>query len=293
MDQTFQTTGQGVPQTYPAPTVVGGATPVSVVCTPSSGSVFPLGKSPVTCVAADSQNRSDRCSFMVTVQTVPMLTATRFVAFGDSITEGALASCPGTSSLGYFNLQDDLKFLKASVNVPTSYPTKLQTLLRNRYSTQQPTVLNEGVGGETVEGGVARLPGVLDVDAPHALLLQEGVNNLSGGGSASAVVNGLRTMIRQARGRGIPVLLGTLLPEREGACRAYTPAAIAPTNDQIRVMAAAEGAVIVDLYQVFNGMTGTLLGPDGLHPNESGYQAIAQTYFDTIRERLEGSPIQR
>ena len=44
----------------------------------------------------------------------------------------------------------------------------------------------------------------------------------------------------------------------------------------------AEGAILVDLYQAFEGQTDTLLGPDGLHPNDAGYQLISQTFFEAI-----------
>jgi lysophospholipase L1-like esterase len=251
-----------------------------------------MGRTQVRCVAADAQNRSDVCTFSVTVQAVPQLSASRFVAFGDSITEGAFSPCAPTSSFGALSADEDLRLIIASVNNPLSYPTKLQTQLRSRYTTQSPTVINEGFGGEKAEDGVKRLPGILSADRPQALLLQEGINSLHAGDSTSVVVDALRTMVRQARGFGIPVLLGTLLPERPGACRAFAVTAIPPTNDQIRVMAATEGAQVVDLYQVFNGKTDTLLGPDGLHPNEAGYDAIAQAFYDTIRQTLEGVPIQ-
>jgi lysophospholipase L1-like esterase len=250
-----------------------------------------MGRSQVNCTASDSQSHADSCTFSVTVQAVPQLSASKMVAFGDSITAGALSPCPsGSSSFEAFSLQTDLRLIVASIDVATAYPAKLQTLLRSRYATQLPTVLNEGVGGEKVQDGANRLPSILEIDRPQALLLQEGINNINGGAPASDVVNGLRTMIRQARGFGIPVLLGTLLPERPGACRAFAVNDIPPANTQIRALAASEGAFLVDLYQTFDGKTSTLLGPDGLHPNEAGYDAIAQTFFDAVRQTLEGVP---
>ena len=58
-------------------------------------------------------------------------------------------------------------------------------------------------------------------------------------------------------------------------------------------MAAAEGSVLVDLYQGFAGQTDTLLGPDGLHPSEGGYQKIAEMFYDAIRQRLEALTLRR
>ena len=42
-------------------------TAVSVVCTPPSGSVFPVGVSEVTCIATDGSQNADTCTFLVAV----------------------------------------------------------------------------------------------------------------------------------------------------------------------------------------------------------------------------------
>ena len=128
---------------------------------------------------------------------------------------------------------------------------------------------------------------------PEVLLLLEGVNDLNGGTDATLamVVSGLQSMVRMARGRGVVVFLGTLLPQRPGGFRAFAPDAIVPANDLIRDMARAEGAELVDLYQAFDGQVDTLIGGDGLHPNEAGYQQMAETFFAAIRARLEMPPI--
>src|SRR5262249_49461353 len=39
----------------------------SVLCTPPSGSTFPIGTNPVTCTASDSAGNTASCSFQVTV----------------------------------------------------------------------------------------------------------------------------------------------------------------------------------------------------------------------------------
>jgi lysophospholipase L1-like esterase len=106
-----------------------------------------------------------------------------------------------------------------------------------------------------------------------------------------AIVEDFRTMIRDARGRGVRVFLGTILPERPDACRAgdfcdgvYDTVA---TNAKLRALASAEGATLVDLYAAFDGQTSALLSLDGLHPNEAGYSKMAETFFNAIRQQLE------
>jgi lysophospholipase L1-like esterase len=272
--------------TYPQATVLGGAPPMSTLCAPASAASFPIGPTVVTCTVTDAQSRTDACTFTVTVELPPRISATRFVVFGDSMSDGVLGFAP---------------FALGDPGPAVGYAFKLRTLLVDRYTAQTISVTDEGVGGETVirhspssrSVGVERLPGVLNRDAPEVLLLLEGVNDLNGGDddTLAAVMNGLRSMVRLARGRGITVFLGTLLPQRPGGFRAFSPGAIVPANNLIRSIAASEGAVLVDLFQAFDGQTATLLGPDGLHPNDAGYQKMAETFFTAIRARLEVPPV--
>jgi lysophospholipase L1-like esterase len=261
---------------YPAPAVIGGAAPVAMTCSPASPSTFPIGSTNVTCSAVDALSRRDACSFAVIVTAPPRISATRFVAFGDSISDGVLGLAP--KAVG-------------DPGPPVGYAFKLRTLLANRYTAQTVSMTDEGRPAETVMEGVTRLPGVLTRDQPEVLLLLEGVNDLNGGGDSAipTVKAGLTTMVREARGRGLAVFLATLLPERPPGepPRAKAPASIPPANAEIRAVAAREGATLVDLFAAFDGQTGTLIGPDGLHPNDAGYQKMAEVFFDAIRGRLE------
>ena len=282
---------------YPAPVASGGQAPLTTTCSPSSGSSFSVGTTIVSCTTVDGLHRTASCSFPVTVLKVPQLSATNYLAFGDSITEGQIDTpCPGQGATTLREALQGLRGLERIVDPARSYPTKLLALLNGRYAGQNITMFNAGLGGETVEQGMARLPGVLTTQKPQVLLLQEGANDMTGIAFGvppytvmSTVVNGLRAMIREARGRGILVFVGTLLPQRAGACRAYAPEYIAPANDLIRVMVAAEGAgvTLVDLYNAFGGVADDLLSPDGLHPNDAGYQRMAQDFFENIQQRLE------
>ena len=98
-------------------------------------------------------------------------------------------------------------------------------------------------------------------------------------------------MIQEARSRNITVLAGTLLPERPGGCRAFDfeqdHEDIIQANLQLRRMIGTEGAILVDLYEAFNGETAMLIGEDGLHPSAAGYRRIAEEFFTAIRRHLE------
>ena len=290
---------------YPAPTVTGGTTPVTTTCTPPSGSNFPVGSTNVSCTARDADQRASSCTFAVNVTRPPQLSATKFLAFGDSITSGKLATdCPfggGATGCraqmlseqrgGWFN---DLLNLTPRFGEESSaaYPRALQSMLASRYVAQSFVVTNEGNSGELVADGKTRLTQSLNANLPQVLLLQEGANDMTGGRPPiDTIVNDFRAMIRDARGRGVQVFLGTLLPQREGACRAYDYCDgvndVVTLNSRLRTLAASEGAVLVDLYQTFDGQTATWLGLDGLHPNEAGYQKMADVFFSAVTQALE------
>jgi lysophospholipase L1-like esterase len=279
---------------YDKPRVTGGAQPIETGCTPTVGASFDIGTTTVSCTTVDAEQRSASCSFDVTV-VVPTLPVTSFVAFGDSITWGSNGMCvrrfEGDPTSWAFQ---DLQSLWANVNPPSAaYPGVLESLLHRRYRLQSFSVVNEGLPGEAVTNvnTFPRFVTALDTHRPEVLLLQEGVNDVhapaSRRPSPTQIAEALGAMVREAKGRDIPVFLGTLLPERDGACRAFAPERIAPANVQIRAMAAREGAVLVDLYQGFVGQEATLLDQDGLHPSVAGYRRIAEMFFDRIRDALE------
>ena len=295
-------TGDPAVVNYPAPTVNGGTTPVTTSCLPSSGSRFPVGTTKANCTARDSSDRTASCTFAVTVTKVPQLGATRFVAFGDSITAGVIAtSCPAgggvncsvsTSTMSAAQHRFELQKIFANLEETTAaYPRALQTRLAARYAAQSISIANEGVPGEFVVDGKRRLAGTLG-GSPQALLLLEGANDMNQSRPPTdAIVEDLRVMVREGRGRGMTVLVATLLPQRQTACRGYDFCdGVNDTfvlNAKIRTMVASESATLVDLYPSFDGQTNTLLGLDGLHPNEAGYQKMADLFFQVIQQTLE------
>jgi lysophospholipase L1-like esterase len=271
--------GQPPTVSFDTPAPANGTPPVRVSCVPGSGTQFPNGVTTVTCEATDARARRASCSFLVTVTPVPQLQKTTFLAFGDSITEGLFP------------------FL-ITPNPPGSYPAVLQSLLRTRYTAQADSivVLDEGLGGQRAADPdeFPRFRDALNRDNAGAVLLMEGANDLNNGAAAGdavaaipALVSGLRAMVREARGRGLPVFVATLAPQRAGGPKAGAPGAVVPANDQIRSMVAAEGAVLVDVYQAFGGVPDPWIGSDGLHPSRVGLEKIAQTFYDILRARFE------
>jgi len=199
----------------------------------------------------------------------PTITRTRFLAFGDSVTAGTTSPAV-TRAL--------------SAGLPQSYPFKLQSLLGARYTTQTVSVFNEGLPLEEAADGVRRLPGLLRSASPDVVILLEGANDLVSSSVVSRTLGYLNTMARDARFAGARVVLCTLPPQRPGGFRANDPTAVASYNAGIRDLARGEGAILVDLSRE---MDLGLIGVDGLHPTEAGYDRMAQIFFAMTRTQFE------
>lgn len=270
--------GQPTPVTFDVPAAQNGQAPVTVACAPASGSAFPLGSTEVTCTATDALARTATCGFSVDVTPVPQIAVTKFVAFGDSLTEGTIS--PDTITL--------------AVSKPESYPYQLQLTLAARYLDQTIEVVNEGCGGEfTVggstfcDGGVARLPDVLDREHPQVLLLMHGANDLRRPSrSISNIVGAMETMVGQAQRAGAVVLVASLPPQNPEGSRGDAAPRLPEYARELKRMAEDEGAGFVDLFNLLGTWEG-LVGADGLHPTPAGYQKIAQLWADAIEARFE------
>jgi lysophospholipase L1-like esterase len=217
---------------------------------------------------------------------VNALGATRFLAFGDSITEGVTSSFDGA--------------VLFSAATAVAYPGQLDALLEASFASQDFTVDNFGAGGEEVINAVAsgRLAQALALRRPQGLLLLEGINDLNSGKSVSAVVAALQQMVEVAELYNATVLLGTMFQTCEstdpttGRFRHNSIELIAPFNSALKAMASGrQNVYVVDIFAVFGNNCGPhggvgLLGGDGLHPNPNGYSVMAQTFGVAARDRF-------
>ncbi|MGE0862457.1 MAG: GDSL-type esterase/lipase family protein [Vicinamibacterales bacterium] len=279
------TSTSGTTVSFSAPTVAAGKEPVTVACTPASGSTFPMGATAVTCTGTDALNRTNSCSFTVTVSRTPELTLTRFMAIGDSITAGEItAPLAGVSAQGFPNFI--LRLVPSA-----SYPTVLQSLLAARYTAQAPaiTVLNEGLSGERARDASAltRVAQALATHRPQVVLLMHGYNDIENSGVLSSTATAVAMMAAEARNRGARVYIANLAPSRTSGSNARPSANVTGFNERLLPVIRGEGATLVDIYGALLPAVNTYIGIDGLHPNEAGYRKIAETFLATIQATLE------
>jgi lysophospholipase L1-like esterase len=205
------------------------------------------------------------------------LGATRFVAFGDSITWGAYSSW-------------DPRFLFAAAN--GGYVERLQAGLNSYHQPQQFTVFNEGVGGEWASASqtLARFRSVLTNRRPQVVLLLEGINDLNSGVDIPTVVSGLSQLVTAATSAGIPVLVATMFqtyevadPDPTKPLRLNAATLVPEFNRQVRAMVSARLNVhLVDLEPVMGERR--FVGNDGLHLTDQGFEVMASTFLAAIEK---------
>lgn len=273
----------GIEVTYTSPAATGGRAPITVVCSPASGQRFPVGSTRVNCTATDASLITATCSFEVNVSQIFRISRTKFLAYGDSITAGEVTVPVGTTMV-----LGRLQTLFAQILVQSAaYPTVLNDKLTQRYASQAITVTNAGKPGEATADTFSRYATTFLSDPPEVVLLQMGYNDIQSTATATAAYSVMSQMVIGARERGARVFLATLVPGIPGRQRSQPQDVEIAYNAALRSLAASTGSVLVDLYQIVLPNVNTLIGVDGLHPNEAGYAVMAQAFFDAIRADLE------
>ena len=123
------------------------------------------------------------------------------------------------------------------------------------------------------------------IDAPHVVLLKIGTNNCNN--DHDAAMRETRELLAEIR-RVQPsahIIVGTIAPFLNGTSIGNNNAWVEEHNTRLRAevaarVAAGERISLADLYPAISPTTGM---NDDRHPNEEGYRAMAEAWFDAIR----------
>ncbi len=223
----------------------------------------PLGPEPMANAPDSSLDVGPNASEAQLQQDLPFQ---RILCFGDSLTIGITSR----RAFQHFTLEP-----------VEGYIPKLKRLLKNEFG-DAPQLFNSGRGAETTDRGLERLRIEIRSRQFDLVLLLEGVVDVNNPSPkfARARAN-LKEMMRVVKAEGIPVIIGTVPPLNSDGFRIRGIKNIPKLNDIIREEAAAERVPVADHDEAFGGDLG-FQGPDGLHPNNSGYQLMAETWFEVI-----------
>lgn len=190
-------------------------------------------------------------------------TATRYVAFGDSITAGT-GDDPEREAKGY--------------------PPRLAAELADRGVDAE--VVNRGLGGETTGEGLTRLEEVL-AEGGDVLLLMEGTNDVSRRVSLETIRFNLAEMARKAAAAGLETVHATVVPRQPTARTDGSNRTTARLAGEIRDLAWSSSRSLVDPFEVFIATPDVFTdlyvgGEDTVHPNAAGYDRLALIFADAL-----------
>jgi lysophospholipase L1-like esterase len=166
--------------------------------------------------------------------------------------------------------------------------------------------INRGISGQITGQMLGRMKAdVLDLK-PAAVVVLAGTNDIARGVPLKIIQDNLATIAELAAGRGIKVILASVLPvhnynkdqdPRWERTRLRPLKTIIELNDWIRDFAKRNGHVYLDYYSAMvdaNGYLRQELADDGLHPNPAGYRVMAPLAEQAIAQAVRpAEPRQR
>ncbi|WP_051085029.1 arylesterase [Salinimonas chungwhensis] len=151
------------------------------------------------------------------------------------------------------------------------------SLLQKRWNEKplQAEVINAAISGDTTDGGLSRLPQLLDTHNPSHVLIELGGNDGLQGHSISKMKNNLHTMIDLAQDSGATVFLQDMeIPSNYG--KRYT-SMFADAFDEV---AEKQNIPLIPFFLASIALDKSLMQRDGIHPNKQAQPLIAE-YMDT------------
>lgn len=148
-----------------------------------------------------------------------------------------------------------------------SYPSTLSTISQHK-------VINAGVPGEITRNGLRRLPALLDQYKPELLILIHGGNDMLKKVPTQETASHLEQMISAAKQRQIKVvMLGVPAPRL-----------FLLNSAEMYQQVAEQQNIPVDLETLPHILSENNLKSDTIHPNDKGYQLLADNIYRLLVE---------
>ncbi|WP_431610164.1 SGNH/GDSL hydrolase family protein [Chryseobacterium sp. 'Rf worker isolate 10'] len=162
-------------------------------------------------------------------------------------------------------------------------------------------LFNLGIGGETTEGLLKRIPHELDARNSadgNIVFLSYGANDLAVKDGVQIVNpekfrNNIREAVEHARQFSNEIYLVSILPFSQkidgivvSSGKKRINEDVVAYNQILKNIAAEESLVYIDFYSAFLDDKEILLSADGVHPNEKGYGMMAEIAIPVIEKYL-------
>ncbi len=148
-------------------------------------------------------------------------------------------------------------------------------------------VYNFGSAGETAEGLLSRLPGIIArIESPDLVMIMTGTNNIAMEDYGFLVTyEKIIDLLRKNYARAI-IVITSLLPME----LFFLGDAVPRVNKRLNDIARDKNTVYLDLYPLFLGEDSKAITSyyeaDGVHLSEAGYEVWARALQDTVLPSL-------
>ncbi len=143
-------------------------------------------------------------------------------------------------------------------------------------------ILNSSISGDTTQGGLARLPRLIDRYQPEIVIIELGGNDGLRGINPDVTRQNMTRMIQYSQQAGAKVLLtGIRLPPNYGA--AYLQQFESIYTD----LAAEYDTLLVPFFMDGVVFEPGMLQADGIHPNETGQPVLLENVWTILAPELK------
>ena len=143
-------------------------------------------------------------------------------------------------------------------------------------------ILNSSISGDTTQGGLARLPRLLDRYQPVIVIIELGANDGLRGINPDLTRSNMTRMIRSSLDSGAKVLLaGIKLPPNYGATY------IEQFESMYADLAREYDTLLVPFFMDGVVFKPGLLQSDGIHPNEAGQPVLLENVWRVLEPALD------
>jgi len=202
--------------------------------------------------------------------TILELDKNKYIGFGNSITYGIINLLPAPDK---------------------GYIPRLEKLIDDNISNS--TVLNRGAGGEYTSEGLSRINSVINSDKAKTIFLMEGTNDMKDTKiSIDTAAFNLQEMAKKCLDFEMTVFLSSIIPRLSWS--EMLKERILGLNNKIRSIASNLKLYFVDQFNAFYNYPGgwTTLYSDATHPNETGYQLMANTWYKSLEDTIQKPSIE-
>ena len=143
-------------------------------------------------------------------------------------------------------------------------------------------ILNSSISGDTTQGGLARLPRLLDRDQPRIVIIELGANDGLRGINPGITRANMSRMVQSSQQSGAKVLLaGIKLPPNYGVDY------IKQFESMYADLAREYDTLLVPFFMDGVVFKPGLLQADGIHPNEKGQPVLLENVWQVLEPALD------